>query len=173
VTYTFDDVVSTLNAIQPYDWATLLKSRINDLETGAPLGGFERNGYRLIYTDVQTPAVKSSEGARKVTDLTYSLGLIAGSDGTLSGVLWNGAAFKQGLKLGDQIVAVNGRAFSDGALKGAVTEAKTAKAPVQLLVKSGTEVRSVPLDYHGGLRYPRLQKIGTGEGGLDRLLAAK
>ena len=34
VTYTFDDVVATLNAVQPYDWASLLKQRLT--ETGAP-----------------------------------------------------------------------------------------------------------------------------------------
>lgn len=44
---------------------------------------------------------------------------------------------------------------------------------MSLLVKKGDEYRTVALDWHDGLRYPRLEKIGTGEGGLDRLLAPR
>ena len=173
VTYTFDDVVSTLNGVHPYDWATLLKSRLYDVETGAPLGGFERNGYRLTYADQPTSAITAAEKSRKNNDFTYSIGLQAGTDGTVSSVVWNGVAYKQGLSIGDQIVAVGGQAYSGDAMKAALAAAKTSKAPVQLLVKSGTEVRTVSLDYHGGLRYPRFEKIGTGTGGLDQLLTAK
>jgi predicted metalloprotease with PDZ domain len=50
-TYTFDDVVRTLNAIQPYDWRTLLDQRVNEVSERAPLAGFERNGYKLVYTE--------------------------------------------------------------------------------------------------------------------------
>ena len=35
------------------------------------------------------------------------------------------------------------------------------------------KVRTVQIDYHDGLRYPHLEKIGTGETGLDKLLAAR
>jgi hypothetical protein len=31
----------------------------------------------------------------------------------------------------------------------------------------------VTLDWHGGLRYPRLQKVGSGMGTLDALLAPR
>jgi len=58
-------------------------------------------------------------------------------------------------------------------LKAAITAAKTGKAPIVLLVKSGNRIAPFEIDYHGGLRYPHLEKIGTGEGGLDRLLAPK
>jgi hypothetical protein len=30
--------------------------------------------------------------------------------------------------------------------------------------------RDILLDYHDGPRYPRRQKVGTGDGGLDKLL---
>ena len=87
-------------------------------------------------------------------------------------MIWDSPAFKAGLDLGDEIVAVNGRAYTDDRLKAAVIAAKDGKEPIQLLVKSGDRYREVAIDYHGGLRYPRLEKIGTGEAGLDRLLAA-
>jgi hypothetical protein len=31
----------------------------------------------------------------------------------------------------------------------------------------------VSLDWHGGLKYPRLEKTGTGQGTLDALLAPR
>jgi hypothetical protein len=32
---------------------------------------------------------------------------------------------------------------------------------------------TVPIDYHGGLRYPWIEPVGPGEQPLDRLLAPK
>ena len=173
VTYTFDDVVATLNQIQPYDWRGFLTRRLTETGQPAPLGGFERNGYKLVYTDQQTPSGKQGERTRKVADLGYSLGLTAGADGSLSSVRWGSPSYAAGLTLGDTIVAVNGLAYTDDRLRAAVTEAKDSKAPVVLLVKMGEEVRSVSIDYHGGLRYPHLVKTGTGETGLDRLLTPR
>jgi len=44
---------------------------------------------------------------------------------------------------------------------------------VKLLVKSGEVYRTLDLDWHGGLRYPRLEKAGKGQGTLDALLAPR
>jgi predicted metalloprotease with PDZ domain len=170
VTYTFDDVVATLDKIQPYDWRGLLTKRLYGVGEPAPLGGFERNGYKLVYTDVQTPIGKQAERARKFSDFYYSLGVNIAADGGLSAVRWQSPAFDSGLKIGDAIVAVNGLAYSQDRMKEAVTEAKGSKAPIVLLVKAGEEVRTVSIDYHDGLRYPHLVKTGTGESGLDLLL---
>ncbi len=173
VTYTFDDVVDTLNRIQPYDWRGLLNKRLNEVGQPAPLGGFERNGYKLVYTDQQTAIGKQGERARKQADFSYSLGFAVGADGALSSVRWGSPAFDQGMSLSDTIIGVNGLAYSDERLKAAITDAKGSKAPVTLVVKDGEEVRTVAIDYHGGLRYPHLVKVGTGDSGLDRLLTPR
>jgi predicted metalloprotease with PDZ domain len=169
LTYRFEDVVATLNEIQPYDWAAFLTERLEAVSTRAPLAGLTDNGYRLIYSDTPTPSFKHSQTLRGQTDLSYSLGLVAGKGGTIAQVIWDSPAFAAGLDVGDTVVAVGGAEFSDERLVAAVT----AKAPVKLLVKSGKYYRDVTIDYRGGLRYPRLEKIGTGEGGLDRLLQAR
>ena len=174
VTYTFDDVVRTLDQIQPYDWRGLLTKRLYDTNQNAPLGGFDRNGYKLVYTDQQSPTAKQAERARKAADFQYSLGLTVGADGGISAVRWGSPAFDAALTVGDTILAVDGLAYSDDRLKSAVTDAKGAKSPpVTLLVKAGEEVTTVTIDYHDGLRYPHLEKIGTGETGLDKLLAPR
>lgn len=167
VTYTFDDVVQTLNQIMPYDWQSLLDTRVNKVSDRAPLGGFERNGYRLIYNETPNKIT-----AKSVADLSYSLGLVLGSSG-IGAVIWDSPAFHAGIDLGDTIVAVNGRAFSNDRIVDAVKAAKTERQPIKLLLKSGDRYREVAIDYYGGLRYPHLEKIGSGEAGLDKLLQPK
>ena len=71
------------------------------------------------------------------------------------------------------MVAVNGTAYSKDAITDAITKAKGTKDPIELLVKRGDAYRTVEIDYHDGLRYPYLEKTGTGEAGLDRLLTPR
>lgn len=173
VPYNFEDVVKTLDGIVPYDWATLLQTRITETGKPAPLNGFTGNGYRLVYTDEPTGWFKSDEKSRDQVNLRYSIGLVMGKGNAVAEVLWDGPAFEVGLDVGDEIVAVNGMAYSPQRLKDAVRAAKGTKDPIRLTVKSGEYYRETSIDYHGGLRYPRLEKTATGEAGLDRLLEAR
>ncbi|WP_340645289.1 peptidase M61 [Phenylobacterium sp.] len=173
LTYDFDEVVATLNAVQPYDWASFLRSRLDGHGPGAPLEGVTRGGYRLIYTDTPTDYAKSDEARRKITDLTYSLGLVLNKDGDLTSVQWEGPAFKAGLADGVKLIAVDGLAYDADRLKDAVTAAKGGKAPIELLVKAGERYRTVKIDYHDGLRYPRFERIAGTPARLDDILAAR
>jgi len=171
LTYTFEDVVATLNGIQPYDWGAFLTRRLTETGQPAPVQGFAMNGYRLVYTD--TPTGYFAKGERNGTNVTYSLGLSAGKDGAVTAVIWDSPAFKAGLDTSVQLVGVNGESYSGDRLKAAIAGAKGGKEPIRLLVKAGDRLRDVAIDYHGGARYPRFEKVGTGEGGLDRLLAPR
>lgn len=165
LTYNFDEVVSTLNKVVPYDWASFLKTRLEGHGPGAPLDGLTRSGYKLVYTDAPTPYFTSIEARRKSSDLTYSLGLTVTKEGDLQSVFWEGPAFDAGLAVGQKIVAVNGWAFDQDRLKDAVTAAKTT-GTIDLIVKAGEHYKTVQLAYKGGLRYPRLERIA---GTPDRL----
>ena len=148
-TYVFEDVVKALNTVQPYDWATFLRARLDGHGPGAPLDGIARGGYKLVYTDTPSDYFKDSETRRKVTDLTYSLGMIIAAEGRLSDVLWEGPAYKSGLTVGTQIIAVNGIAFDADRLKSAI---KDAQANRRRHRTSCQEWRSLP---HGQDRLPR------------------
>jgi len=171
-TYTFDDVVTALNGVVPYDWAGFLKDRIEGVNPKAPLDGLARGGYKLVYTDTPTDYFKVSETRAKNTNLAYSIGLTVGSDAVLTDVQWDGPAFKAGLTQGLTIVAVNGDTYDAEKLKAAV-KATAKGVPVELLVKEGTRYRSVKLDYSGGLRYPRLERVAGTPARLDDILAAR
>jgi predicted metalloprotease with PDZ domain len=168
VVYTFDDVVAALNKVEPYDWAKFLNERINQVAPKPPLDGLARGGWKLVYTETPTDYFKSAEARRHSTDLTYSLGLVLGKDADITQVQWDGPAFKAGLTIGGKLLAVNGIAYDADRLKEAITEAKKGGGPFSLLVKSGDHYKTVSIDYHGGLRYPRLERI---EGTPDLLSA--
>jgi predicted metalloprotease with PDZ domain len=175
LTYTLDDVVATLNRVQPYDWRGYLQRRVYAVAPEAPLEGINQGGYRLIFTDKPTNWIKVSEMTRKAMDLTYSGGLTVGMDGKVGSVLWDSPAFNAGITIGTEIVAVNGRKFDEEGmgLKQAIRDAAAGGASPELLIHDGDVYRTVRLDWHGGLRYPRLEKVGKGPDTLDALLAPR
>jgi predicted metalloprotease with PDZ domain len=172
-TYTFDDVVAALNAVQPYDWASFLRGRLDGTSPATTLNGIEKAGYRLVFTDTPSKTGKAVAAARKSDDFTYSLGLTIGTKAVAKSVLWQSAAWKAGLRPNDTIVAVGGLAYTPEKLRAAVTAAKGAGQPISLIVNTDGQFRTVSIDYHGGLRYPHLERTSTGEAGLDRLISAK
>ena len=173
LTYTFDDIVKALNTVQPYDWASFLRSRLDGHSPGAPLDGITRGGYKLVYTETPTDYFRNSETRRKVTDLTYSLGMIIAADGHLTDVLWEGPGYKSGLTVTTQIIAVNGAAYDPDRLKSTISDAKQSDAAIELLVKNGDRFRTVKIDYHDGLRYPRLERETTVPARLDQILTPR
>lgn len=169
--YTFDDVVATLNGIAPMDWATYLHERIdghrNDLE------GIERGGWKLVYNDKPSDAVKAFESRRHFTDLTYSAGFSVSAKGDIADVRWDGPAFNAGLAPGMHIVAVNDKEFDGDALKDAVTASKGTSAPIELLVKNFDTYKTIKIDYHGGLMYPHLERDKSKPDWLGELYKTK
>ena len=172
-TYTFDDVVTALNAVQPMDWAAFLHTRLEANGPGAPLDGLARGGYRLVFTGVESEYQKSAEARRKVLDLSYGIGMTVGKDGVLAGVDWDMAAFKSGLTADTQIIAVDGDAFDNDRLKDAIRSAAKDGAPIALLVKTNNQFRTVDIAYRGGLRYPHLERIPGTADRLGEILAPK
>jgi predicted metalloprotease with PDZ domain len=165
--YTFDDVVATLNKVQPYDWAGFLRAKLDGHGPGAPLDGLARAGWKLVYTDTPTDYIKGYDDRNKSLDLTYSLGFTVAQDGAIRNVVWDGLAFRAGLAANTTVMAVGDRVYKPELLKAAIKDAKDGK-PIRLLVKKGNVLRTVSLDYRGGLRYPRLERIA---GTKDRLEA--
>jgi predicted metalloprotease with PDZ domain len=170
LTYNFDDVVAALNQVQANDWAAFLHARLDQVSDHAPLDGFTRGGYRLIYTNTATEWFKANEKSRKITDLTYSGGFVLAKDGEITEVAWDSPAFNAGLTVGAKLIALNGRAFDTDKLKDAI---KAKKSPLSLLVRTGDIYRTIDLKYDGGLRYPKFEKTNTGPSSLDALLTPK
>ncbi len=70
VTYVFEDVVDALDSVQPYDWETFLRARLDGHGPGAPLDGIRRGGYKLVYTDMPSEYYAAYEAGKEYSDLT-------------------------------------------------------------------------------------------------------
>jgi len=174
VTYTFADVVKALNAVEPYDWSTFLRERLDKTGAPAPLDGLRRGGYKLVYTDTPSDIEKSSDEQRKRVSLLFSIGVeLDDKDGSVMQVLWDSPAFKAKLTEGKQILAINGTAYSADVLKDAIRSAKLGTPPIELIVKNGDRFEILAIDYHDGLRYPHLERDESVPARLDDILAAR
>jgi predicted metalloprotease with PDZ domain len=169
-TYTFDDVVAALNTVQPYDWAGFLRTRVYDLAPQVPENGITNGGYRLVYSDEAPEWIKHGENPRG-TSFATSLGFSVTPDGSLDGVWWDSPAFKAGVTPDMQLQAVNDQKYSVANLREAILSAEKSKEPIKLLLKREDQFVTVSLDYHGGLRYPHLERVATTPDRLDAILA--
>ena len=160
-TYTFDDVVNTLNEVMPYDWRRFLTERIYQVAPHAPLAGITGGGWKLVYTDKPNTLVRLGDHARKSVDLMYSIGAMLKEDGSVMDVNPNLEAARAGLAPGMKIITVNGRPWSTDVLHEAITTAKGSSTPIELVVENGSFTGAYKLNYHGGERYPHLERDPT------------
>jgi predicted metalloprotease with PDZ domain len=169
--YDFEAIVAALNQVQPYDWSAHLRQRLTSHES--PLDGLERGGWELTYRTEQTAYGVAVDGKAGATDFNYSLGFTVGQDAVLREVLWGSPAYESGLVIGTRLVAVDGIACEVDELKRAISVARDAQRPIELLVQNGNRYRTVRIDYRGGLRFPHLQRIAATSDVLGRIFAAR
>jgi predicted metalloprotease with PDZ domain len=159
VPYTFDDVVRTLNEVAPYDWAKLLHERVAATSTHAPLGGIERGGWKLVYTDKPNLFTQAIEKLAKFADLTFSLGFTVNEDGKFDDVTVGSPAYQAGIGPGMKLVAVNGRNWSPSVLHEALKAAQGNDRPIDLLVENAQFFKTYSVPYHDGEKNPHLERV--------------
>jgi predicted metalloprotease with PDZ domain len=167
--YTFDDVVAALNQVEPYNWTSFLRGHLDSLSPDPPLAGLERSGWKLVYTDQKSELITAMEQVHKVdllwpewqtwgfADLRYSIGLLIQDDGTVLDSAPGRSGYNAGLMPGMRITQVNGAKFSLAGTEEAVRETQT-QGNLALQVANGRAIALHRLDYHGGLKYPHLQR---------------
>jgi predicted metalloprotease with PDZ domain len=113
-----------------------------------------------------------SRGTSFATSIGFTVNGEGGDSarGMISNVIWDSAAFKAGVTPEMQVQAVNDQAFNVENLRAAILAAEKDHTPIRLLVKRDNEFRTVNVDYHGGLRYPHLERIESVPDRLDEIL---
>jgi predicted metalloprotease with PDZ domain len=173
-TYTFDDVVNTLNQVAPYDWRKFWTDRLTNHGPGAPLDGIAASGWKVVYDETPSELWKAGSSERKqVRSGGYSLGLWLREDGTISDTIEGMVAAKAGIGPGMKVIAVNGRRFSDDVLSDALKAAKTDKGPIELLVENTEYYKTYKLDYHEGEKYPHLVRDESKPDTLTQIIQPK
>ena len=156
-TYTFDDVVNALNQVVSYDWRGFWTERLTNHGPGAPLGGIEGSGWKLVYDDSASEMLHGAESNYHVVGAgAYSIGLDLRDDGIITDTIEGMPAALAGIGPGMKLIAVNGRKFSPEVLRDALKAAKNSTAPIELLVENTEYYKTYKIDYHGGERYPHL-----------------
>jgi predicted metalloprotease with PDZ domain len=170
--YTFDDVVTTLNEVAPFDWRNFLQTRLNSTDAGAPLGGIERSGWRLAYQTTPNAYLRDWESVRQATELGFSIGLRLGSDGRVGDVIEGSAAAKAGIGPGMKIVAVNGKAYSAQILRDAIKATTDPRQRrIDLLIDNEGHIENHAVTYAEGEKYPVLERDATKPDMLSKITA--
>ncbi len=172
VPYTFDDIVTALNTVVPNDWAAFLHTRLDSNELHAPetAGLDQLSGYKLTYTDKPNYWSQLTESEDDVLDTRYSLGITVEDKGQIGDVILDSPAYKAGLAPGFTIVAVNGRAFQTALLRTAIQDAKGNGPAIEFIVANTGYYKVLRVDYHGGERYPTLERVPGTADRLDDIL---
>jgi predicted metalloprotease with PDZ domain len=159
VPYTFDDVVRALNDVAPYDWASLLRERVTSTSPHAPLGGIEKDGWKLVYNDQPNAFAKALEKLVKSADFSYSLGFTVDKDGTMDDVIVGSPAYQSGIGPGMKLIAVNGRKWTPPVLRAALKAAQGTVEPIELLVENAQFYQTYSISYHEGEKNPHLERV--------------
>jgi predicted metalloprotease with PDZ domain len=158
VPYTRDDVIAALEAVASADWRGFFRDRIDRVEPKAPLGGIEASGWRLVYNETPNQSLEDQEKQNENGDWTFSLGLQTDKDGKLTDVVPGLPAYQAGLSPGMKLLAAGGRKWAKESLDAAVRATKGASEPLEIVAENGESVRTYRLDYHGGARFPHLER---------------
>ncbi len=182
--YSFEDVVSAMNQVAAFDWATFFRTRLDSTSPEPPYGGLQRSGWKLTYSEEKSPLLAALQATRKpdvlwplwlkqdFTDLQYSVGLMLADDGSVMDVVPGMSAYHAGIVPGMQILVVNDMKFSIPTMEAAVRNSRTGKA-LELVVANGGFTFSTRLDYNGGARYPRLERDSSRPDMLTDILAPR
>jgi predicted metalloprotease with PDZ domain len=170
VPYTFADVVRALNQIAPYDWASLLRERVEATSIHAPLAGIENGGWKLVFNDKPNLFTKAEEKLSKAGDFSYSLGFSIGADGKVRDVIVDSPAYQSGMGPGMRLVAVNGRKWSPPVLRAALKAAQGNNEPIEFLVENAQFFKTFTVAYHDGEKNPHLERVSEQADILGQIL---
>jgi predicted metalloprotease with PDZ domain len=165
-TYSFDDLVKTLNGLAPFDWAGFFHTRLTSTSVEAPVGGIENGGWKVTFNDKPMKL----EGRRSNIGEVYSIGLQVGNDGVVTDSIVGSPAFEAGVSSQMKIIGVNGRVYTPELLSDAIKEGKDTSQPITLLLVVDDYFRTCIIAYHGGPRYPHLVRDGDRPDYLDELI---
>ncbi|HTZ73661.1 MAG TPA: hypothetical protein VMB47_07065 [Candidatus Aquilonibacter sp.] len=170
-TYTFDDIVACLNSLAPYDWTSFLRERLDETPPPTADEAVENSGWKLVYSDQKNRMDINSDWLTRWLTYTYSIGFLVSDDGYLGDVIHGGPAYKAGLGPGMRITSIDGKPFSDENLRDAIRNAQSSAEPIDIAATNGRDAQDYSVDYHGGLRFPHIERDNSRPDYLSEILA--
>jgi predicted metalloprotease with PDZ domain len=171
--YSRADVVAGLRAVVPLDWEGFISARVDNINPRAPLGGIQRGGWTLTYDDTPNEFLAAREKVDGADNFSLSLGMWVKTDGSVTDVVHGSPVFAAGVAPAMRLLAIGGRKWSASVARDLIVKAEKSPEPIELIVESADLVRTLRVDYHGGLRYPHLVRDPLRADVLSQILAAR
>jgi predicted metalloprotease with PDZ domain len=171
--YSFDDVVNALNQVVAYDWRGFWTERLTNHGPGAPFGGIEGSGWKVVYDETQSDMLRGGEADGHVAGGAYSIGIELREDGLIVDTIESLPAALAGVGPGMKLIAVNGHRYTPQVLRDALKAGKNSTTPLELLIENTDYYKTYKLDYHGGERYPHLVRDESKPDLLGEIYKAK
>jgi predicted metalloprotease with PDZ domain len=170
-TYTRDDVITALEAVQHHDWKALIDARIYAVRPTLEPTCLDGSGWTLAYG----PEVGGSgDDDDALLDARKSFGCQF-HDGRVSGIVPGSPADMAGLKDGSQVKKINGVEFTGKNLEAALRKAHddgTGALTVTLILSDGKTESELPAKCLAGPLHPHLER-GAGPDQLTDILRAR
>lgn len=170
-TYTRTDIERLLNEVLPYDWHAFIQRHVYEVAAMPPTGELARSGWRLIYTSRPNAFIEATETLQHTNDQWYSYGFDLGKDDTVTDVREGSPAWDAGMAPGMKIAAVDGQAYTDDVLQYVSVQAEHSNGPTAFLVQQDGWYNTLEVDYHGGPKYPHLERLAGTPDMLAKIMA--
>jgi predicted metalloprotease with PDZ domain len=168
LTYTRAQVESLLNGVESYDWHTFFEKYVYHTAVHPPSDELGRAGWKIAFTEKPNTFIAAEQASDHGVIGWYAYGADINSEGVVRDVRENSPAWRAGLAPGMHILAVNNQQFSADVLDYALKRAQHSSPAVSLIATQTGWYQTLSLDYHGGIRYPHLERIA----GTPDMLAA-
>jgi len=169
--YKFEELIAALNSTIPYPWEEFFQQRVIEVTPRAPLEGIEDSGWQLVYVENIPSMLSALEQTQRMSYFTASIGITVRDDGIIADVNPQGPAGSAGIGPGMKVVTVNGLPYSAQILREALHDGKTSMRSLELGAENAGTAVTFHIDYHGGERYPRLERDKTKPDLLNKILS--
>jgi predicted metalloprotease with PDZ domain len=171
VTYTRAEIENLLNEVEPYDWHAFFQKYVYQISPHPPTDMLARSGWKIVYTSKPNEFIEAMGASEPSVTGWYSYGADLNEEGVVDDVRQGSPAWRAGLAPGMHILAVNGQQFSPDVLAYAVRGAEHSGASISLITTQTGWYQTLSLDYHGGARYPHLERIAGTPDMLAQIMA--
>ena len=155
-TYDFQEVVSDLNKVYPYDWAGFFRDRVYRVAPGMPVHGITRAGYEVIYN---ANPMKGMWNGYEPKAMLHVWGAHVDDSGNVTDVAIDSPAYKGGLAPGMHVSQINGKPFTATFLHEAISS--SGMQTMELSVEQSGFPAKVNVTFKGYPYEPHLSRISS------------
>jgi predicted metalloprotease with PDZ domain len=171
--YSRADLVKELEGVSPLGWDNFFTARVDAVNPHAPLEGIKNSGWTLTYDDSPNAFLSAREKVDEADNLSLSLGVWVKVDGTVVDVVNGSPAFAAGVAPVMRLIAIDGHKWTINFARDAIIKAEKTSQPMELIIETADLVRTVRVDYHGGLKNPHLVPLPNAPDLLSAIIAPK